>query len=180
MASVATLRDLIEALIESTKEKGKIEKVSSDLERFFQILSEREEIRNVLGSSVYSVDERKAIVGDIGVVEGFDELTINFICLVIELDKFKSMLKSQEPFMRKIRKASGKVRAEIIMAINPSESDLSRVKEALSKLIERDVEIIVKVDPTILGGVIAKVEDKMFDGSIKTQLERIRDILSVS
>jgi F-type H+-transporting ATPase subunit delta len=82
--------------------------------------------------------------------------------------------------MRKIRKASGKVRAEIIMAINPSESDLSRVKEALSKLIERDVEIIVKVDPTILGGVIAKVEDKMFDGSIKTQLERIRDILSVS
>lgn len=179
MASVATLRDLMEALIESARERGKLEKVTSDLDVFFQILSDREEVGDVLGNAVYDTAERKAVAGDIGEKAGFDSLTTNFICLVIELGKFKSLVKSREPFMRKVRRASGKVRAEITVATNPSESDLNRIKEALSKLTKKDVEIVVKVNPEILGGIIAKVEDKLFDGSIKSQLERIRNVLSI-
>lgn len=180
MGSVATLRDIMEALIESAKGKEKLDKIASDLAEFFKIFSNREEIRDTLGSSVYDTEERKAIANDIGERAGFDKLTINFICLAIELGKFKSLVKSEEPLMRRIRKASGKVRAEITMAASPSESDLNRIKEAISKLTERDVEVIVKVDPAILGGIIAKVEDKVFDGSIKNQLERIRSALSIT
>lgn len=180
MGSVATLRDLMEALIESARGEGKLEKIAFDLERFFKIFSCQEELRDILGSSVYDTGERKAIAIDIGERAGFDKLTINFISLAIELGKFKPLVKSEEPLMRKFRKASGKVRAEITMAANPSESDLDRIKEAISKLTEKDVELILKVDPTILGGIIAKVEDKVFDGSIKNQLERIRNVLSKS
>jgi len=179
MASVATLRDIMEALIESAKEEAKLEKVTSDLEGFFKILFNQEEIEDILGNSVYDTAERKAIAGDIGEKAGFDRLTTNFIRLVIELGKFKTLIKSKEPLMRKIRKASGKVRAEITVATNPSEADLNRIKEALSKLTKKDVEVIVKVNPKILGGIIAKVEDRLFDGSIKSQLERIRNVLSI-
>jgi F-type H+-transporting ATPase subunit delta len=42
------------------------------------------------------------------------------------------------------------------------------------------VEITSKVDPSIVGGIITKVEDKVFDGSIKTQLERMRNVLTRS
>jgi F-type H+-transporting ATPase subunit delta len=109
---------------------------------------------------------------------GFDEITVNFLNLAIELDRFKTLVKSQEPFMQKVRKASGRVRAEVVMPVNPSEADLRRIKEALNKLVERDVELTLKIDPEILGGVVAKVEDKVFDGSVRTQLERIRRALS--
>jgi F-type H+-transporting ATPase subunit delta len=180
MASVATLRDLTEALLQGAKEEGKLDKVTADLEAFFQILSSQGEIRNILGSSVYNTEERKSIIGDIGKELGFDEMTINFLNLVVELGKFKALVKSEEPFMQKIRKASGKVRAEVITAVRPSEVDLRRIKEALNKLMEKDVEVTLKVDPEILGGVIAKVEDKVFDGSIRTQLERIRRVLSTA
>ena len=78
------------------------------------------------------------------------------------------------------RKASGKIKAEIVMASNPSEEDLSRVKAKLTEVMGQEVEVTSKVDPQIIGGIIAKVEDKVFDGSIKTQLERIRGILSQS
>jgi F-type H+-transporting ATPase subunit delta len=178
MASVATLRDLIEALIGSAEEGGDLDKVASDLEGFFQILSSQEEVRNILGSSVYGTDERKLIIGDIGDKFGFDKLTVNFLNLAIELGKFKGLIKFEELFTRKIRKAAGRVKAEVITAVNPSEMDLQRVKEALDRLLEKDVEVRLKVDPEILGGVIARIEDKVFDGSIKTQLERIRRVLS--
>ena len=180
MASVATLRDLTEALLQASKEEGKLDSVTSDLERFLGLLSSQDEVRNILGSSVYDINVRKEIVSGIGEKAGFDKLTLNFLKLVIELGKFKALVKSEGPFMQKIRKASGKVKAEVTVAVNPSQENLGRIKERLNKLMEKDVEITVKVDPSILGGVIAKVEDKVFDGSIKTQLERIRRILSVA
>ncbi len=180
MASVASLRDLIEALLQATKEEGKLDKVTIDLERYFKLISSQDELRNILGSSVYDTRERKEIVGEIGIKAGFDTLTVNFLNLVIELGKFKALVKSEGLFMQKVRKASGKVIAEVTVAVNPSQENLHRIRERLNELMEKDVQINLKVDPSILGGVIAKVEDKVFDGSVKTQLERIRRILSVS
>lgn len=177
MATIATLRDLIEALVESAKEEGKLDKVISDLEMFFELLRS-EEVRNTLGSSVYGARERQAVIKDIGDRAGFDRLTVNFLDLVIELDKFKALLGSQETFMRKLRKASGRVKAEVIIASEPREEDLQRIKESLKRLVGGDIEISVNVDPSILGGVIAKVEDKVFDGSVKTQLEKMKGFLS--
>jgi len=66
MASVATLRDLTEALLQASKEEGKLDRVTSDLERFLGLLSSQEEIRNILGSSVYDINVRKEIVSGIG------------------------------------------------------------------------------------------------------------------
>jgi F-type H+-transporting ATPase subunit delta len=180
MASIATLRDLTEALIESAREEGKLDTVTSDLEDFFKLISDTEEVRNILWSSTFELQERKGIIEDIGRKKGYDKLTVNFLTVVIELDKFKSLVKSEETVVQKLRKASGKLRAEVIMATQPTESDLARIKEALVKAVGQDVEVTSKVDPGIIGGIITKVEDKVFDGSIKTQLERVKNVLTRS
>jgi len=180
MASIATLRDLTEALIESAREEGKLDRVTSDLEDFFKLLSDTEEVRNILWSSTFDFQERKGIVHDIGAKKGYDKLTVNFLTLVIELDKFKPLVKSEQTVVQKLRKASGRLRAEVIMATEPSGSDLARIKSALTKVIGQDIEVTSKVDPGIIGGIITKVEDTVFDGSIKTQLERVRNVLTRS
>ena len=180
MASIATLRDLTEALIESAREEGKLDAVTSNLEDFFKLMSDAEEVRNILWSSTFELQERKGIIEDLGNKKGYDKLTVNFLDVVLELDKFKSLVKSEETVIQKLRKASGKLRAEVIMATQPTESDLARIKEALVKAVGQDVEVTSKVDPGIIGGIITKVEDKVFDGSIKTQLERVRNVLTRS
>jgi F-type H+-transporting ATPase subunit delta len=180
MASIATLRDLTEALIESAREEGKLDAVTSNLEDFFRLMSDAEEVRNILWSSTFELRERKGIIEDLGNKKGYDKLTVNFLDVVLELDKFKSLVKSEETVIQKLRKASGKLRAEVTMATEPTESDLARIKEALVKAVGQDVEVTSKVDPGIIGGIITKVEDKVFDGSIKTQLERVRNVLTRS
>lgn len=180
MASIATLRDLSEALIESAKDENKLDKITSDIEDFFSVLSESSEMKNVLSSSTFELSEREAVSKDITSKRGYDSLTTNFLSLVLELDKFKSLLNSEQTFIQKLRKASGKIRAEITMASSPSEEDLNKVKAKLTQVIGQEVEVTSRVDPEIIGGIIAKVEDKVFDGSIKTQLERIRGALSQS
>ena len=179
MASVATLRDLIEALIESAKDENKLKKVTSDLVAFYNTISTHEELKHILGTPIYKIENRKAIVGDVCQKIGLDNLTINFIKLVIELEKFKTLINSQEPLIRRLRRVSGIQRAEVTFPEAPSEDDLNRIKGALERLTGNEIELIVKVDSRILGGLITKVEDKVFDGSINTQLERIRGVLSV-
>ncbi len=180
MASIATLRDLSEALIESAKEEGKLDKITSDVEDFFSVLDENPELKNVLSSSTFELSQREEVSKDITSKRGYDALTTNFLGLVLELDKFKSLLNSEQTFIHKLRKASGKIMAEIVMASAPSEEELSRIKAKLTQVMGQEVELSSKVDPEIIGGIIAKVEDKVFDGSIRTQLERIRGVLSQS
>ena len=180
MASIATLRDLSEALIESAKEENKLDKITSDLEDFYSVISQSSELKNVLSSSTFELAEREQVTKDLTSKRGYDNLTTNFIGLVLELDKFKSLLSSEETFIQRLRKASGKIKAEIVMASTPTEEDLSKIKAKLTQVVGQEVEVTSKVDPEIIGGIIAKVEDKVFDGSIKTQLERIRGVLSQS
>jgi F-type H+-transporting ATPase subunit delta len=180
MASIATLRDLTEALIESSKELGKLDKVTADMGDFYHLVKSSEELRNILWSTTFELKERKSITADISAKRGYDGLTANFLNLIIELDKFKSLIKSEQTFMGKLFKASGRIKAQVTTASEAAEEEISRIKNALAKAVGQDVEVTTKVDPEILGGVIAKVEDKVYDGSIKTQLERIRGVLSES
>ena len=180
MASIATLRDLTEALIESSKELGKLDKVTTDMADFFELSKSSDELRNILWSTTFELKERKSIAADISAKRGYDGLTANFLNLVIELDKFKSLIKSEQTTMGKLIKASGRIRAQVTTASEPSEDEIDRIKAALIKAVGQDVEVTTTVDPEILGGIITKVEDKVYDGSIKTQLEKIRGVLTQS
>jgi len=180
MASVATLRDLIEALVEAAggEGDGRLTAVIRDLNRFFDYMRSEDVLRKTLSTTAYDASERKAVVGDIAERAGFDDLSANFLGLVVEYGKLKALLEGEEPLMRKLRRASGVVSAEITLAEEPSGEDLARIREALAKQGQRDVEVIVKVDPNILGGVVAKVEDRLYDGSLRTQLATIKGNLS--
>lgn len=178
MASVATLRDLVEALIETAQGDNKTRNVASDMVSFYNVITAEEMLKKILGSSAYETPERIAIINDLGEKAGIDKLVTNFVSLAIELGKFKTLLKSKESILRRLREASGISRAEITFGENPSESVLKTITEGLEKLTGNEVEIEVKIDPAIIGGIIVRVEDRMFDGSIKTQLERIREVLT--
>ena len=79
MASIATLRDLSEALIESAKQENKLDKITSDVEDFFAVISSTAELKNVLGSSTYELKEREEVTRDIASKRGYDKLTTNFL-----------------------------------------------------------------------------------------------------
>lgn len=179
MASVATLRDLTDALVKSSVETDGLARVIEDLEALFDILGAHESLRKVLSTSAFKVEERKAIARDVGNRAGFSELTQNFIGLVIEMGKIKGLINSAQPVLRKLRKASGKIRAEITLASQPSFDEVRRIRDALALEGRGEIEVVVSVDPAILGGVLAKVEDKVYDGTLRTQLRRLKGALSL-
>ncbi|NIT12754.1 MAG: hypothetical protein GTN99_00445, partial [Candidatus Dadabacteria bacterium] len=96
MATVATLRDLISALIETSAQSYKLSTVTSDLENFFAVIEQNDELKDIFGSTVYDLDEKSNILGDVCQKLALDSYTVNFIKTVIEMDKFKGFIDSRE------------------------------------------------------------------------------------
>ena len=180
MATIATLRDLVDALIVSAKQENKLQEVTSNITSFFSSIESNNQLKNGLLSSVFDVNERKNVVSDFSKKANFSNLTEGFLSLVVEMGKINALLDSKENIISKLKEAAGKISADITTAKELSESDLSRIKSALSKATGKEVEVSVNIDPSIVGGILAKVEDKVYDNTIKTQLERMRDVLSPS
>ena len=178
MATIATLKDLVDALTETGLENNNLEKIIADLKAFFNIVSTNLEIKNVLGTSAFEVDEKINVISDISGKADLLSETKNFLILAVELDKVSTLLIKQDEIIRRLEQSAGKLKAEIVSAGSLSETDLNRIKDSLYKATGRDVELTVNIDPSIIGGLITIIGDKVFDNSVKTQLEKIQGVLT--
>jgi len=66
------------------------------------------------------------------------------------------------------------VSAEVTLAEGPSEQHLDAIKSALNAITKKDVQVDVKVDPSIIGGLIVKLGSRMVDSSLRTKLNSIK------
>ena len=178
MATIATLKDLVDALTETGLENNNLETIISNLKSFFEIVSGNHEIKNVLGTSAFEVDEKSRVVSDISEKAGFSSETGNFLVLCAEMEKFSGLLTKQDEIIRRLEQSAGKIKAEIISAGSLSDTDLNRIKDSLFKATGKEVELKVNIDPSIIGGLVTIIGDKVFDNSVKTQLEKIQGVLT--
>jgi F-type H+-transporting ATPase subunit delta len=73
--------------------------------------------------------------------------------------------------------ASGRVRATVTSAMELDKAQLERLSGTLKKIVKREVDLDVSIDPTLIGGLIAEVEGMIYDGSVKTQIMRLKQSL---
>ena len=156
MATVATLRDLVDALIETGLDGNNLETIISDLKTFFEIISESEELKNVLATAAFEIEEKNEVISDLCQNSGLNNEIKNFLVLASEFDKFGLLLNTKDVVIGKLEQAAGR----------------------LNRATGKEVEISVSIDPMIIGGLITKIGDKVFDNSIKTQLEKIQGVLN--
>lgn len=180
MATVATLRDLVSALVDSAADESELSGVRSDMESFFERVADSGELRDVLLSTVFPMEEKKAVLGDFLEASSSLEITRRFLLLVLEMEKVSALLGSREAVLAKLDESVGKVTAEITSARDLSQGDVERLSAALRAATGKTVEVSLKVDPYMIGGIKAQVGDKIYDNSVRTQLERIRGVLSPS
>jgi F-type H+-transporting ATPase subunit delta len=72
------------------------------------------------------------------------------------------------------------VRAEVVSAMPLPEAQAKQLQDKLARLTGRQVTMTTRVDPSIIGGVVARVGSTVYDGSVVTQLQRMRDRLAES
>jgi F-type H+-transporting ATPase subunit delta len=162
------------ALFELAQEEAVIDATGASLSRFQSLLDGSEDLRRLVRSPVFSAEDQLAALDAICAKAEIGGLALNFIRLVTRNRRLFAIADMIKAYRTLTAQARGEIAAEVTSAEPLGEQHLGELKAAIKSTIGRDVDLALKVDPAILGGLIVKVGSRMVDNSLKTKLQNLR------
>jgi F-type H+-transporting ATPase subunit delta len=162
------------ALFELAQENRSIDAVARDLDAFERLIDESADLRRLIKSPVFTADEQVNAVGAILERAGVGGLAGNFIRLVASKRRLFSLPEMIKAFRVLVAEAKGIVPAEVRLAEEPSPKVLDDIEAALREVAKAEVALDVKIDPSLIGGLVVRLGHRMVDASLRTKLNAIR------
>lgn len=178
MQAGSLARRYARALIEIATSKNAVDKIGADLRGFAAAMRTAPELIDVLSSTSHPRATRRKVVDAILARLGAHELVKTFSYLLLDKERFAALPDISRELDVMIEARAGRVQAEITSAVALSPTQLTQITTSLEKLSGKKIVLHKKEDPALLGGVVAKVGDVVYDGSLRTQLRILRDQLA--
>jgi F-type H+-transporting ATPase subunit delta len=164
-----------EALFALAQERGTTDRVAADLAAFAGFIASSEDLRRFVKSPVFSAEEQVKALGAVLARAEITGAAANFLKLVAAKRRLFAVDDMIRDFNILNDHAKGLARASVTVAEPLKEEHVEALKSALATIAGgKSVEIAVKVDPAIIGGLIVQLGSRMVDGSLKTKLNSIR------
>jgi F-type H+-transporting ATPase subunit delta len=158
-------------------EEKRYEEFSRELGRFSAVLKENKNLSEFLANPVFDQPDKKAVLEAVLEKISVAPLTANFLKLLVDKRRIGILSDIEGSYRELMDNALKKARVTVTTAF-PLTGELSaRLQTRLEELTGRKVELNILEDPTLLGGIVVRVGDTLYDGSIRTQLNNIRNLL---
>ena len=177
MITNAIARRYAKALVQLAAEEQRVELIHGELSRFETLLTAQSQLRSVLINPAYGIEEKRAIVRDVMARMVISGTVANFLLLLLDRGRIGFLSAIIASYGTYADEISGVVRPTLYTAIPLEAIEIQGIKDALTTATGKKVVLSVQVDPSLIGGVVTKIGDMVYDGSIKTQLNRIESIL---
>ncbi len=166
-----------QALFDIAAEENNYAQYDKDLKLFSAILRDNASLGEFFANPVFDRDEKKAVLGEILAKTDISQTTANFLKLLAEKGRIGLIGEIQAYFEELMDGVMKKARV-LVRSAFPVKDDLqARLKSTLEKMTGKDVEMVIEEDRSLLGGIVIKVGDTVYDGSVKAQLNTIRELL---
>jgi F-type H+-transporting ATPase subunit delta len=162
------------ALFELAEEDNNKDEVRKELRILTDAIDYDPGLRSVLLEPLHPAAERKAVLESLSRKLGSGNALRNFYGFLIDQRRLVDIVAIREAYDRIADRQIGITQVELRTASTLSESQLADLREALMECTGGQVELSVEIDPRLLGGIVAKVGDVLFDGSVKSQLSQMR------
>ena len=163
-----------EALFRVVQAEGDIDRVEDELFRFGKILETNNELKQALSDPSIDKVQRTKILDEL-LAERVSPHTLSLLGFVVESGRGRQLPQILERLTKLAVEARDSVVAEVRSAVPLDDKQQKQLAEALSKATRKNVEVKVLVDPSVIGGIVAKVGDTVIDGTIKHRLEQLKE-----
>jgi F-type H+-transporting ATPase subunit delta len=153
------------------------EAAKEQLRQVAAMISESHDLRNALLSPAVSPSRKRAVVAKLINV---DVAIRNFLYVVIDHRRVHEIPSIVEAFEVLLDEHLGFIRADVSSAKPLDDSQKAALEVELSRMAGKKAKLKFQTDPALVAGVVARVGSKVYDGSVRGQLERLRGILSGS
>ncbi len=168
------------ALLDLAKEQNKSDDFLNQLLTLQTLLKSSQDISFLLVDPAFQASERKKVFEIIAQKLSLSESVQNFLKLLIDRERICFFDEIVSSYQEQADDLLKRVRVKIKSAIALNNEDEKRLKKVLEKLTGKEAILDVETDATLLGGIVIKVRDMVFDGSLKNALHRLKEnMLSV-
>lgn len=165
------------ALFEIAFEEQTYEKVKDELNFILDCLKGEPQLYQLLKSPLISIQEKKDILYTI-FKDRVSQEVFNFLRIIIDKRREGYIEPIIEEYKALSDRVKNKVNAVAITAVPMDKQDLLKLQVNLSMSSGKNVQLQNQVDPTIIGGVLVKIGDKVIDGTVKSRLVNMQEQLS--
>jgi len=173
----AMIRGYAEALFDIAEAEGETQAVESQLFAFAKLLESQPKVREAMIDPALPIENKKGLIRDM-LGERANPISVNLLGLVVEQGRGRELERILEEVVAVAAEHRAHAVAEVRSAVPLDEGQRARLVEALSTATGRTIEIRVVVDPAVIGGVVTRVGDEIFDGSLRSRLRGARQQLA--
>jgi F-type H+-transporting ATPase subunit delta len=162
------------ALFELALDNNAVDAVTADLDRFDGLIGESADLARLVRSPVFSADEQAKALGAILDKMGIGGLAAKFLKLIASNRRLFAAQEMARAYRALVARHKGEMTAQVTVAETLSDAHRAAIKDALNAVTGKDVGLDVRVDPTIIGGLVVKLGSRMVDSSLRTKLNSIK------
>ena len=162
------------ALYDLADEKGALDAVVSDLSNLQKMVDDSDDFRRFIKSPVISRGDQSKAIAAIAEKSQVSAITQKFLGLLASNRRLSALPGAIAGFRAILADRRGQATAQVTSAAPLTDAQATSLIAALKKSVGRNVDIVSKVDPSILGGLIVKVGSRMVDSSLKSKLQRLK------
>lgn len=162
------------ALLDVTSSDEDAGKVERDLTSFVDLLHDSSELRQALLSPSVPASGKRAVATVVAERIGMAPTAVRLLQLLAERDRLGMMHDLLAVYRERLLDRRKIVRAEIRSAVALAPDAVTAIESRLGEVTGKNVAVDAVVDPALIGGVLAKVGSTVYDGTVKSQLEKLR------
>jgi len=162
------------ALFDLARETNAIEAVKADLDRFDALVADSPDLTRLVRSPVFSTKEQLQALSAVLDRAAIRGLAANFLKLAASNRRLFAVRDMIKAFRALVAQHKGEATAEVTVAEPLKDQHVDALRAALKAVTGKDVDLDVKVDPAILGGLVVKLGSRMVDSSLRTKLNGIK------
>lgn len=177
MAAEDRIDGYASAILEVAKAEGELDRIGDEMFRIARAFASSNELREALTDARLPVERKQAMIDDL---LGADALllTVSLVGFVVAAGRGADLPAIADRLAERAAGERGKVIAEVRTAAEIDDETVERLATALSGATGRDVEVKTVVDPSVVGGIVARIGDTVIDGTLRHRFEELRETLT--
>ncbi len=183
MINAAVARRYAKALLGAALDKtvgGGLDETARELSALADTVQKFSGLQLLMLNPAIDTHRKAAILGDVAERLGAGELTRRFVDVLADHQRIDHLVACAASFAALVDAQHGIINAEITSPEPLGEAELTDLRDRLASTTGRTVRLRARTDPELLGGLMTRIGDNVYDGSVRRQLERMRERLTES
>jgi F-type H+-transporting ATPase subunit delta len=177
MVTGSLARRYAKALLDIGIQQQTYDALGKELERTAATFAGSPDLRHALTNPVFPADKRRLVLEELARRLGLSRVVRNFVMLLLDKGRIDALPDIARAHRQLVDEHAGRVRATVTSARPLDPSLEQRLKTALERQSGKVVILEKKEDPAILGGIVTQLGDVLYDGSVRSQLQQLREEL---